>query len=1427
MTFNLTLCKYKFQLTGGSEQMKEQVLNFCFMDIVTNIVYPITNSEKKPNKDSILEYTYSSIKDIFNAIFKVNDELCNLKFKNNGEPRENRLIINCENVAELLDDKRAMKNLLLHAKGNRIYQVPCLKEIYKFWAKMTTIRTYPIDNVINNINAILVKKSESINFNPADSAFDKFFELLDYSGDDEKAIINEIRKKPSIKNSDGKWHDYSKEAFVYLLVASLYLKKEEFPSDNSKYSNCLSTTFVEYLRARIERINNADSQTVGYSPEVSAAVQNTETSFRLRLTAAAEHQLDTAAKYAERLSSMLRTEAAKLPVIDVSPMDNNNNSVKLHEEIIERRLNRAHLVGIGGAGKSRYLITLGSSLLNNSTIPMYIPLNELHGRNIAEYITELLDAEYTEASNNKTAVRDFLNGELGCTSVLLLDGFNEITDSVERSRIAVELRDFSPDLIVVITSRYEITELYDIDNYKKLTLSSVGINDAVKFIKDAVPKHCNELIGMVSECNDDGKQTLLPFMSTPMALTLLVSAYKQRNCKLIHESPKNIGQLIENYIQCISCCTEDSFFSDETIDRLAYIGLEMSVKGIYEIDLGSCLRGYARDTVHTDKAKSFFSDLFRSFTRQNDSKVSFVHQNFRDGFAALFLHSVLMFGNAEELNRYFELSISNDVRRLLADVVSGSDCIRKHFADNYENLSAQCIGQLISVASQAEEDLSEYDFSELDLTASKLNSVKLYNKKSGNIADLSNSKINISTISANGHTGKIDALLFLLNRFVVSFAKDSFYCFDMERRSGYILVCCENSPVTDAIKYMNDTVIVNHTCGHITVYRYYIENNTLHFEKTDSLEQSSLKSHSITLYGRRIYGVCYGGTIFSFGISDYRISDYVSEEFKCNGENKSLDALNFHTGPRIAVWGERLCACLGNRVVILVVNNGKLTESAEINEISDGDIHDIIAFDGKLYLNVRTAESTSIAVYDAKPECAGRCQEKHSRSFLGIDRFSIGKSGLYAAINIEDTSFQAGVRKISLGADGIAVAALNGTRHTMSVNVCLPFRYKKQDYVATGSTDRSVEILREKNDELSLISAFAGHYEGIHSFCLTNSGEIITAQYSGEVSVWECTGGSWKCTESWKHHDWVWHVRNVRLNKKDCVISCSYDHTIIVYNLTDHEFLIRPIKSDSRITAMGVVPKSNSIRILYGIAAAEDPSTELNAVQTTLAVSKGASVSVSTVKIMLNSAIAKPPLNMPIRCIESDKDNSIICCSDSTSSRVFSCSDTTVCEIKNECFRNIKIRCVSFDGDMTVYGGDDSNSRSGKVLLVKNKSQEIVFDSPVSCVKVFSDKKRHEYFAVGTYGCKIYLYDDDGNALFCIQTSDKILCIDVFETYIMYSLLNGELYRISIDEAIAGTAEPEVIIKTTSGFGGFCGVDFSECTITDKSSLNDELTYYT
>lgn len=99
--------------------------------------------------------------------------------------------------------------------------------------------------------------------------------------------------------------------------------------------------------------------------------------------------------------------------------------------------------------------------------------------------------------------------------------------------------------------------------------------------------------------------------------------------------------------------------------------------------------------------------------------------------------------------------------------------------------------------------------------------------------------------------------------------------------------------------------------------------------------------------------------------------------------------------------------------------------------------------------------------------------------------------------------------------------------------------------------------------------------------------------------------------------------------------------------------------------------------------------------------------------------------------------------------------------------------------------------------------------SYIDYVRVFryqNDKEQSNYFAVGTYGCMLYIYNDKGEQIYSKATVDKVLCIQTSNENLIYSTLSGEIYSIPLKEALADAVdlrneiEPALIIKSTSGF---------------------------
>lgn len=203
--------------------------------------------------------------------------------------------------------------------------------------------------------------------------------------------------------------------------------------------------------------------------------------------------------------------------------------------------------------------------------------------------------------------------------------------------------------------------------------------------------------------------------------------------------------------------------------------------------------------------------------------------------------------------------------------------------------------------------------------------------------------------------------------------------------------------------------------------------------------------------------------------------------------------------------------------------------------------------------------------------------------FKGWNSFSaIHRKEVYLAANIEDSPESAGLLRIFsdsitnyLGVDYC------GNNHSMSVNCAVCFSYESREYIAAGSTERSVEILEAQNDGGTILYHLDGHDNGIHYIDIVNDDEIYAAHYSGEVSKWLDCGDRWRCMQVWAPHTfWVWECRYINVDGTGYIISCSYDKKISVINAETGEIIIMITEPQSRVIALMKYTSFQCLKIL-------------------------------------------------------------------------------------------------------------------------------------------------------------------------------------------------------------------------------------------------------
>ncbi len=333
----------------------------------------------------------------------------------------------------------------------------------------------------------------------------------------------------------------------------------------------------------------------------------------------------------------------------------------------------AMLVGPGGMGKTVSLLRLWEQFLDiadeKAPIPIFIQLNEFNSRPerdfIIQYIKHYADLPVLELLKE---VKD-LNGQIQPNILLLLDGLNEVTASsneilLEINRLRVP-EDY-PGLQLVITSRVDLRSSYQWHAFHLLELQGLSKVQILDYLGENAPQDAQ----------------LLDVLRNPMMLSLYAAQselpIRYHETGLLRARISSVGELLANVEAIQRIKIEEQNFSKLTAQALRrfvlehltpFLAWQMQQAGLYYIEeadqgdsagLFSLLSKVKEHLLNRD-----FFQTFKDFRRldldglsrkqnwelleeliyqicckeltilvQEDRTYRFLHQNFRDYFAA-------------------------------------------------------------------------------------------------------------------------------------------------------------------------------------------------------------------------------------------------------------------------------------------------------------------------------------------------------------------------------------------------------------------------------------------------------------------------------------------------------------------------------------------------------------------------------------------------------------------------------------------------------------------------------------------------------------------------------------------------------------------------------------------------------------------------
>lgn len=446
------------------------------------------------------------------------------------------------------------------------------------------------------------------------------------------------------------------------------------------------------------------------------------------------------------------------------------------------------LTGEGGIGKTVSLLETCKCLLAKNIPALYLPLHDLLGKSMEEYIkSRVLQCDSALAKQ----FFDNLNQEFAGhpSVVLLLDGFNEVTEDSKTDMLADirDWRDRYPGLQIVLTCRYDMGTYYP-------TLSNMDHLMVQPLRKEQIIQYLGKT--HISVPND----AVLQLLEYPLMLMLYVSAerYSQINSKQIalrwKQNTDSSGAIIWNFLQlqlqkAVFDNHKEKFLPDYAFlveYLLPYLGYKMEESSQFSIEqdalygwlkegmeyyrdlweqkgstsrhIGTIIRDYNAD-LSWDKNR-----IYRMLTQDlhlvvisTGETASFIHQNFRDCLAAVYLAN-----EVESLpytpspwkkcfNTYVSIYLSELIDLNTLSKMWESKRGQQIPLDSYELYNI-----FVLYCHIFQNDLSGMDFCKLDLRTIPLRNVIFASK--ANKVSFRDAIIGNYTFIPNGHTAGISTV---------------------------------------------------------------------------------------------------------------------------------------------------------------------------------------------------------------------------------------------------------------------------------------------------------------------------------------------------------------------------------------------------------------------------------------------------------------------------------------------------------------------------------------------------------------------------------------------------------------------------------------------------------------------------------------------
>lgn len=1006
--------------------------------------------------------------------------------------------------------------------------------------------------------------------------------------------------------------------------------------------------------------------------------------------------------------------------------------VKLSEFIcrnwIDGEYRHLQIQGVGGIGKTVTLLSIATEqgFLPYDVPAVYIPLYELNdfaGENsIDNYLQNAFDDEtYREIlALSKAPWIEKPN------LLLLLDGFNEVSLQEKQAGIWREIQRWASrtGTQIITTSRS-----YNGSTARKfipITLQELSSKTVIRFLKNYNEEH-NENIP-VPKYGD----RLLHVLKVPLMLTLYVQieSVKEKARGFHYISFKNrvnAGTLIYNFVQK-EIYNRAEYLQEENMGSfvfsmtavLPFIMYSMERKGLFTASEEDIRNWISKAVSHyrimgdyipsqvfqsnygkrLDLSKISIETIYIELTGRSsiliksltpDGSIVFrpMHQDFRDGLAALFLYNTGLNCSMTcgAIPKEYRLPQSFYVVQLLSEILDRSETEtlwemnRNHFPTDVSctNLLLDLIGR------QRGFDYQGVNFSDMDLKDISLYPYLDHRRGLPKVgAFFINTGISENSFVPTGHRGNVDVVMISPdNRYILSGASfGDIRIWDIE--SGACLKIFKGPAAkVKSIVLLSDVqwLVSGSSDGIIRIWD--IEN------------EECLKTFNGHADGIRSLAFIPDGRLLASGSSDGDIRIWDIENGNCvktlKGHTGSVRSVVFvpecrwlvsgSSDGNIRVWDIKSWTCakvLNGHTNEIMSVAASLDGKHIVSGSSDGDIR---VWDTKKWTCEKTIKRHTAWISSVVCSSDGRCIVSGSSD--GDIRIWDFESGNCLQVLEGHTDW---VRAVSLSSNckrivsgssdgdiriwdfesGVCLKTLEGyTNGVMSVAVSLD-----GNRLVSGSSDGDIRVWDlERQQKESCLKVFEAHTRVVRSVAFSpDCRYVVSGSYDGDIRLWDAQDGS--CLMTFKGHtDWVRSV--ALLLDEHRIVSASYDRTIRIWDTKNGNCLNTLQGHRSGIMSMIVSPDGGHI-----ISGSSDGDIRIWSVESgkCLRTIKGLAAWVRTISI-------------------SPDGKSIVSGSSDGNIRIFDIDSNKCIRVLKGHYRDVESVIISPDGKLIISGSFDGDIR--------------------------------------------------------------------------------------------------------------------------------------